>query len=157
LSVELREQAVERFKIDQSLQKFRFSAAKKQAEFFKITHGRSPRVTRDSVEEEAKRLSIAWSKRQRKTKVIGESFGVQLTDSSRKIKGHFECSRCYRTFRDQERYAKHTSTHYAGNGTSENAARMAEAGEGRGLERSSRVLSETEKEDLRYFINDAYY
>jgi len=142
------------------LEKFRISAAKRQAEFYKVSRGRFPKVTKESVNEEAQRLLMEWKSRQRKALPSANVSDEVLTEisepSNSRIKGSFECPRCLKKFRDRKKYAGHISSHYSGNGESRNAAMMAETGEGRGLERSSRQLSEVEKEDLRYFINDAY-
>src|SRR5579872_1491284 len=161
MSMNLRRQAVERFEIDQALQKFRFTAAKKQAEFFKITKGRSPRVTKESIDEEAQRLYAKWKSRLRPkalppANVPEEILTPKFSESPKNARGNFECPRCYRVFRDQERYAKHTAGHYSANVISVISIRMAEVEAGRGLERSSRKLSEAEREDLRYFLNDNY-
>jgi hypothetical protein len=48
------------------LQKFRIAATKRQAEFSKVTHGSYPRVTKQSVEDEAQRLLSEWKARQRR-------------------------------------------------------------------------------------------
>jgi len=156
---DLKHRAIERIKTNEMLGKFRISAAKRQAEFYKVSHGSYPRVTKESVEEEAQRLLTEWRARQRRAlppaNVPEEIIEPKLGELSN-IKGSFECPRCLKKFRDHRRYSGHISAHYSGNGESINAALMAEVGEGRGLERSSRHLSETEKDDLRYFINDAY-
>jgi len=156
---DLRHKAIERIKSEEMLRKYRISAAKKQAQFFWITRGSSPRVTREAIDEEAQRLFTEWKGRQRKAlppaKVPEEVLSVSF-DESPKQKGSFECGRCYRTFVSQAKFLKHVSNHYSGGGGNLNAALMAEKVEGRGLEHSSRKMSESEKEDLRYFINDGY-
>ena len=160
MNLVLRQRAVDRFKTDEMLRKFRFSAARNQAEFYKITHGRSPKVTKASIEEEAQRLFENWRSRQRLALPQGNTpddiLNVKFSESPKNARGRFECPRCYRIFRVQEKYAKHAVSHYTGIGTSDNAVRMAEVEAGRGLERTSRRLSETEKEDIMYFLNDNY-
>lgn len=158
---ELRQKAVDRIKTNEMLAKFRISAAKRQAEFYKVSHGRYPRVTKESVDKEAQRLLSEWKGRQRRALPPANNAQEEVPKmselSNSKEKGNFECPRCLRRFRDQKKYTSHLSTHYSGGGSSENAARMVQADEGRGVERSSsRPLSEAEKEDLRYFINDTY-
>lgn len=157
---DLRQRAIERIKTNEMLQKFRFSAAKRQAEFYKVSRGRFPRVTKQSVEEEALRLFSDWKSRQRRSlppaNVPEEILLPNFSQESEKLNGTVECPRCLKKFRDHKKYASHLSTHYSGNGESRNAALMAQVGEGRGLERSSRSLSDVEKEDLRYFLTDSY-
>ena len=146
--------------INDILQKFRISAAKRQAEFYMISHGRFPKVTKQTVEEEAKRLLSEWKARHRR--VIPpvnnreEVLAASLIESSAKLKGSFECPRCLTKFRDHKKYSAHIAAHYSGSGQSHNAAMMAEALGGRGLERSSRRMSDAEREDLQYYINDEY-
>lgn len=148
-------------KTNDMLQKFRISAAKRQAEFYMVSHGKFPKVTKQFVEEEAQRLLLEWkTARQRRSlpevKVQGiETPEAELNDRTDN-NASFECPRCLKKFRVHRRYTNHITSHYSGNGESRNAALMAQAGEGRGLERSSRQLSDAEKEDLRYFLNDAY-
>jgi hypothetical protein len=157
---DLRQQAIEKIKTHDMLEKFRISAAKRQAEFYKVSHGRFPRVTKQSVEEEAQRLLSEWKARQQRVlspaKVPEEVPEPVLSESNAKLKGNFECPRCLKKFRDHKKYSGHIASHYSGGGVSHNAAMMAEAGDGRGLERGSRRMSEAEKEDLQYFVNDAY-
>ena len=154
---DLRQRAIERIKTDDMLCKFRISAAKKQAQFYLVTHGTSPKVTRQSTEEEAKRLLSEWKTRQRKALPSADvpEEVINLGESPPR-KGRFECLRCYKIFSDQGKYVKHIATHYGGKGESSNAILMAEKIEGRGLEHSSRRKSEAEKEDLRYFLNDEF-
>jgi len=156
---DLRQKAIERIKIEGMLRNYRISAAKKQAQFYWVTRGTSPKVTRESIEEEAQRLLSEWKGRQRRAlppaKVPEEILSVSFDESPKK-RGNFECVRCYKTFASQSRFLKHVSNHYSGGGGSLNAALMAEKVEGRGLEHSSRRMSEAEKEDLRYFLNDGY-
>jgi hypothetical protein len=165
LDNELRERAVERIKTNEMLQKFKFSAAKRQAEFYKLSHGTFPRVTKHSVEEEAQRLLAEWKTgRQRRlpspSKNVPSKEEEISLDGSKNAAGlkdsFFECPRCLRKFRVHRKYASHITSHYSGNGQSRNAALMAQAGDGRGLERSSRQMSDAEREDLRYFLNDVY-
>ncbi len=155
----LRLMAIGRMKAEEMLQVYRVSAAKKQAQFFWVTRGTSPKVTRESIEEEAQRLLSEWKRRRTKAlpsgKVSEEVLSVCFEESP-KQRGNFECSRCYKTFASHARFLKHVSNHYSGGSGSFNAVLMAEKVEGRGLEHSSRKMSEAEREDLRYFLNDGY-
>ena len=155
--LDLRQKAIERIKTEEMLGKFRISAAKKQAQFYKVTRGTSPKVTKQSIEEEAQRLFSEWNVRHRKAPPSANVFEEVINlDESPVRKGTFECHRCYKTFSDQRKYAKHIATHYGSKGESTNAIMMAEKIRDRGLEHSSRRMSDAEKEDLRYFLNDEF-
>ncbi len=159
LDIDLRPQTTSR--LNEMLEKFRITAAKRQAEFYRITQGRSPIVSKESVAEEAHRLLSEWQERHlKRVSDMGNSEKQLHADSNGSSGGAakevFECPRCFKVFHSSRRYTKHVSGHFAGNGSSYNAVMMASTGSGRGLERSSRMLSESEREDLRYFLNDAY-
>jgi hypothetical protein len=158
--IDLRQRAIERIKIGEMMQKFRICAAKRQAEFYKVSHGRFPKVTKQTVEEGAERLLGEWKLRQKRalpqSNIREEIILSEFSSSSDKLKGDFECPRCLKKFRDHRKYSSHITSHYSGNGESRNAALMAQVGDGRGLERSTRSMSDAEREDRQYFINDVY-
>ena len=68
----LRLMAIGRMKAEEMLQVYRVSAAKKQAQFFWVTRGTSPKVTRESIEEEAQRLLSEWKRRRTKALPSGK-------------------------------------------------------------------------------------
>src|SRR5579862_3958071 len=94
-------------KTEDMLRAFKTSAAKKQAQFFWVTRGTSPRVTKESVEEEAQRLLAEWKGRKRKALPADSSpegvLPITLNEPPKKT-GTFECRRCYKTFATQSRF-----------------------------------------------------